>query len=60
MCTMPIREHEFSRIGLLAELPGQTLRILSDRMTRESVPAGTEGSGEGETATASTSSSRGC
>jgi CRP-like cAMP-binding protein len=39
---MPIREHEFSRVGLLAELPGQTLRKLSDRMVRESVPAGTE------------------
>ncbi len=37
----PIREHEFSRIGLLAELPGQTLRKLSDRMRREQVPAGT-------------------
>jgi len=38
---MPIREHEFSRIGLLAELPGQTLRRLSERMRREQVPAGT-------------------
>ena len=37
----PIREHEFIRIGLLAELPGQTLRKLSDRMRREQVPAGT-------------------
>ena len=45
---MPIREHEFSRVGLLAELPGQTLRILSDRMRRESVPAGTEVVREGE------------
>jgi len=33
---MPIREHEFSRVGLLAELPGQTLRQLSERMRRES------------------------
>ena len=44
----PIREHEFSRVGLLAELPGQTLRKLSDRMERESVPAGTEVMREGE------------
>ena len=37
---MPIREHEFSRVGLLAELPGQTLRKLSERMRRESIGAG--------------------
>jgi CRP-like cAMP-binding protein len=37
---MPIREHEFSRIGLLAELPGEQLRKLSDRMRREQVAAG--------------------
>jgi CRP-like cAMP-binding protein len=37
---MPIREHEFSRIGLLAELPGEQLRRLSERMRRERVPAG--------------------
>jgi CRP-like cAMP-binding protein len=37
---MPIREHEFGRIGLLAELPGEQLRKLSDRMRREHVPAG--------------------
>jgi CRP-like cAMP-binding protein len=36
----PIREHEFSRVGLLAELPGERLRKLSERMQRESVPAG--------------------
>ena len=36
----PIREHEFSRIGLLAELPGERLRKLSDRMRREQVTAG--------------------
>ena len=36
----PIREHEFSRIGLLAELPGQRLRKLSDLMRREHVAAG--------------------
>jgi CRP-like cAMP-binding protein len=45
---MPIREHEFSRVGLLAELPGQTLRKLSDRMRRESVAAGTEVVREGD------------
>jgi CRP-like cAMP-binding protein len=37
---MPIREHEFSRIGLLAELPGQQLRRLSERMRRHQIPAG--------------------
>jgi CRP-like cAMP-binding protein len=36
----PIREHEFSRIGLLAELPGERLRKLSDLMRREQVAAG--------------------
>ena len=36
----PIREHEFSRIGLLAELPGDRLRKLSDRMRREQVAGG--------------------
>jgi CRP-like cAMP-binding protein len=45
---MPIREHEFSRVGLLAELPGQTLRKLSDRMVRESLPAGAEVVQEGD------------
>ena len=39
---MPIREHEFSRIGLLAELPGETLRKLSDRMRRDQIAAGAE------------------
>jgi CRP-like cAMP-binding protein len=37
---MPIREHEFGRIGLFAELPGDVLRKLSDRMRREQVAAG--------------------
>jgi CRP-like cAMP-binding protein len=36
----PIREHEFGRIGLLAELPGERLRKLSDRMRREQVASG--------------------
>jgi CRP-like cAMP-binding protein len=44
----PIREHEFSRIGLLAELPGDVLRRLSERMRREQVPAGTSVVREGD------------
>jgi CRP-like cAMP-binding protein len=36
----PIREHEFGRVGLLAELPGEQLRKLSERMERERVAAG--------------------
>ena len=36
----PLREHEFSRIGLLAELPGEQLRKLSDRMRRDQIAAG--------------------
>ncbi len=39
---------ELSRIGLLAELPGERLRELADRMTREYVPAGTEVVREGD------------
>ena len=45
---MPIREHEFSRVGLLAELPGQTLRKLSERMRRDSIGAGAEVVREGD------------
>lgn len=37
---MPIREHELGRVGLLAELPGEQLRRLSERMRREQIPAG--------------------
>jgi CRP-like cAMP-binding protein len=37
---MPIREHEFGRIGLFAELPGDKLHKLSDRMRRERLAAG--------------------
>jgi ATP-binding cassette subfamily B protein len=37
---VPIRQDEFSRIGLFAELPGQTLRKLGDRMQREPVAPG--------------------
>jgi ATP-binding cassette, subfamily B, bacterial len=44
----PIREHEFSRIGLLAALPGERLRKLSDRMQRETVPAGATVVSEGD------------
>ena len=32
--------HELSRIGLLAELPGETLTRLASHMRREDVPAG--------------------
>jgi ATP-binding cassette, subfamily B, bacterial len=45
---MPIREHEFGRIGLLAELPGERLRKLSERMRREQVPAGATAVKEGD------------
>jgi CRP-like cAMP-binding protein len=37
MSAMPIRQDEFSRIGLFTELPGQSLRKLGDRMQREQV-----------------------
>jgi hypothetical protein len=33
-------QHELSRIGLLATLPGETLARLAQRMTREDIPAG--------------------
>jgi CRP-like cAMP-binding protein len=33
-------QHELSRIGLLATLPGETLGRLAQRMTREDVAAG--------------------
>jgi CRP-like cAMP-binding protein len=44
----PIREHEFSRIGLLAELPGQQLRKLSERMRREQLAPGSTVVREGD------------
>ena len=47
---MPIREHEFGRIALLAELPGERLRKLSERMRREQVPAGAAVVQEGDEA----------
>ena len=33
-------QHELSRIGLLATLPGEALARLAERMTREDIPAG--------------------
>ena len=45
---VPATAHELSRIGLLAELPGETLATLARRMTREEVPAGTAVTEEGE------------
>ncbi len=44
----PIREHEFSRVGLLAELPGQQLRKLSERMRREQLAPGSTVVREGD------------
>jgi CRP-like cAMP-binding protein len=44
----PIREHEFRRIGLLAELPGQQLRKLSERMRREQLAPGSTVVREGD------------
>lgn len=39
---------ELSRVGLLAELPGEKLQKLAEQMRREYVPAGTEIVREGE------------
>jgi ATP-binding cassette subfamily B protein len=33
-------QHELSRIGLLASLPGETLARLAQRMIREDIPSG--------------------
>ena len=41
-------QHELSRIGLLATLPGETLARLAQRMTREDIPAGAGVFDEGE------------
>jgi ATP-binding cassette, subfamily B, bacterial len=41
-------QHELSRIGLLATLPGETLARLAQRMTREDLPAGAGVLEEGE------------
>ena len=45
---IPATMHELARIGLLAELPGETLAGLAKRMIREEVPAGTTPVAEGE------------
>jgi ATP-binding cassette subfamily B protein len=41
-------QHELSRIGLLATLPGQTLAKLAQNMRREELPPGKRVIGEGE------------
>ena len=41
-------QHELSRIGLLATLPGETLARLAQRMTREEIPAGAGVFSEGD------------
>jgi ATP-binding cassette, subfamily B, bacterial len=41
-------QHELSRIGLLATLPGETLARLAQRMTREDIPAGAGVFSEGD------------
>ena len=41
-------QHELSRIGLLATLPGQTLARLAQRMTREEIASGASVCAEGE------------
>jgi CRP-like cAMP-binding protein len=45
---MPLRQDEFTRIGLFSELPGQSLRKLGDRMEREHVAPGATVIREGE------------
>ena len=44
----PRAAHEFTRIGLLAELPGERLGKLAERMQREEVPVGEAPVVEGE------------
>jgi ATP-binding cassette subfamily B protein len=41
-------QHELSRIGLFATLPGETLHKLAQNMRREELPAGTMVFNEGE------------
>ena len=48
-------QHELSRIGLLATLPGETLARLAQNMIREDIPAGAGSLRMVRTATASTS-----
>jgi ATP-binding cassette subfamily B protein len=43
-------QHELSRIGLLATLPGETLALLAQRMTREEIAAGAGVFSEGDDA----------
>jgi CRP-like cAMP-binding protein len=43
----PVSAHEFSRIGLLSELPGERLAKLADRMRRERIEAGSAVVSEG-------------
>ena len=45
---MPVAAHEFSRIALLAELPGERLSDLAGRMRREQVAPGQAIVREGE------------
>ena len=45
---VPATVHELSRVGLLAELPGELLMKLASRMRREEVPAGQAVVSEGE------------
>ena len=45
---VPASVAELSRVGLLAELPGERLRELATRMEREEVPAGRSVVREGE------------
>jgi CRP-like cAMP-binding protein len=42
-------QHELSRIGLLASVPGERLARLAQRMTREDIPAGAPVVTEGDT-----------
>ena len=45
---IPATQHELTRCGLLAELPGEQLMKLAARMNREEVPAGQAPVLEGE------------
>ena len=47
---MPIRESDFTRVGLFSELPGQSLRKLGDQMRRETVAPGATVVQEGDDA----------
>ena len=44
----PVARHEFSRIPLLASLPGERLAELAPRMRREDLPPGTSVVREGD------------